>query len=363
MKRILAAVFLFAVALSLHAQAVDATVCDILKDPQGFNGKTVKIKATVRAGLDEFALVDTSCGLPQNAIWLSYPEGTNARSGPIAMVELQPARNFAGTVNEVQLEPLKLEWTKDLKQFDSLLSTPAKSSGVCLGCMRFDVEATLTGRIDGTKAEIKRDPSGKIVGISGFGNMNAYDARLVLSSVADIVPHEVDYSKPAATTGKLIQVPAEFPVSQPNSQLQRAHEPFGRLVGKNGVMIGVNKNEVGRKSGAKSDSTSPDGVIFNTAVNSERLKGDDLAQVMAHLGEHIADLRNPEAGMEHAGAYQLEYRAWVTTAVYAIGQTQKTLTIPGGYVIWSSSWPKGNGVSNLESAVSSFLSIEAGLSK
>jgi len=363
MKRLLAAMFLCAVALSLHAQAVEATVCDILKDPQGFNGKTVKIKATVRAGLDEFAVVDTSCGLPENAIWLSYPEGTNARSGPIAMVELQPGRNFAGTVEEVQLEPVKLEWNKDLKQFDSLLSTPAKSNGVCLGCMRYEVEATLTGRIDGTKAEIKRDASGKIVGISGFGNMNAYDARLVLSSVADIVPHEIDYSKPAASTGKLVQIPVEFPGSQPKDQLARARVPFQGQVGKNGVVVGVNKNEVGRKSGARSDSTSSDGVIFNVAANSERLKGDDLAQVMAHLGEHIADLRNPEAGVEHAGAYQLEYRAWITTAVYGIGQTQKTLTIPGGYVIWSSSWPKGNGVSNLESAVSSFLSIEAGLSK
>jgi hypothetical protein len=363
MKRILAAVFLFAAALSLHAQAVDATVCDILKDPQGFNGKIVKIKGTVKAGLDEFVVVDTNCGLPVNAIWLSYPEGTNAKSGPLAMVELQPAKNFAGTVEEVQRTPVKLEWNKDFKQFDQLLATPVKSSAMCLGCMRYEVAATLTGRIDGTKAEIKRDASGKIVGISGFGNMNAYNARLVLGTVADVVPHEIDYSKAPANNGNLTQIPEEFTGLQPKDQLHRAHESFGKEGDKNGVVVGAVKNEAGRKSGAKSDDKSPDGVICNAEFNQDRLKGDDLSRATAHLGEHIADLRNPEAGMAQMSVYQLEYRAWVTTAVAAIGNAQKSLTLPGGYLLWSSSWPQADGVANLESTVSSYLQFEAGLQK
>jgi hypothetical protein len=363
MRRILAAVFLFAVALSLHAQAVDATVCDILKDPQGFNGKIVKIKGTVRSGLDEFVVVDADCGLPVNAIWLSYPEGTNAKSGPMAMVELQPARNFAGTAEEVQRTPVKLEWTKDFKQFDSLLGAPAKSGGMCLGCVKYEVAAILTGRLDGTRAEIKRDASGKIVGLSGFGNMNAYNARLVLSSVADVVPHELDYSKAAATSATPVQIPAEFTGLQPKDELPRAHEAYGAQDGKNGVVVGPTKNEAPKKSVAKSDSSSPDGVIFHAGVNPERLKGDDLSRVMAHLGEHIADLRNPEAGMAQMSVYQLEYRAWVTTAVAAIGRGQKLLTIPGSYVIWNSIWPKSDGVTNLENAVSSFLQADAAVTK
>ncbi|MGP8251173.1 MAG: hypothetical protein ACLQHF_04015 [Terracidiphilus sp.] len=363
MKRILAAVFLFALALSLHAQAIDATVCDILKDPQGFNGKIVKIKGTVKAGLDEFVVVDANCGLPVNAIWLSYPEGANAKSGPLAMVDLEPASNFAGTVEEVQRTQVKLEWNKDFKQFDQLLATPVKSANMCLGCMRYEVTATLTGRVDGTRAEIKRDASGKIVGISGFGNMNAYSARLVLGSVSDIVPHEIDYSKAPANSGTPVQVPEEFTGLPPKDQLQRAHDAYGNQGDNNGLVVGGIKNEASRKSGEKSDDKSPDGVIYNAEFNQERLKGDDLSRAMAHLGEHIADLRNPEAGMAQMSVYQLEYRAWVTTAVIAIGKGQKSLTIPGGYMIWNSSWPQDDGVTNLENAVSSYLQFEAGLTK
>ena len=46
---------------------------------------------------------------------------------------------------------------------------------MCLGCARYEVSATLVGRLDGVAdAAIKRDNSGKIVALSGFGNMNAY---------------------------------------------------------------------------------------------------------------------------------------------------------------------------------------------
>jgi len=363
MKRLLAAVFLFAVALSLHAQAVDATVCDILKDPQGFNGKMVKIKGTVKAGLDEFVVVDTSCGLPVNAIWISYPEGTNAKSGPMAMLEMQPAKNFAGTVEAVDRPAVKLEWNKDFKQFDQLLATPVKTANMCLGCMKYEVTVTLTGRVDGAKAEIKRDASGKIVGITGFGNMNAYNARLVVGTVTDIVPHDIDYSKAPASSGKTANIPEEFTGIQPKDQVHRAHQTYGEQGEDNGVVVGSVKNEAGRKGLEKSGKKSPDGVIFNAELNMDRLKGDDLSRASVHLGEHIADVRSPEAGLEQASLYQLEYRAWVTTVVVAIGNAQKSLTTPGGYVIWDSTWPQDQGIPNVESAVSSYLQAEAGLAK
>ena len=67
---------------------------------------------------------------------------------------------------------------------------------MCLGCTRYTVTATLVGRLDSVAdATLKRDASGKIVGFGGFGNMNAYPARLVLESVSDVTPKEIDYSK------------------------------------------------------------------------------------------------------------------------------------------------------------------------
>lgn len=198
MKRLFVPALRCATACCLHAQAVDTTVCDILKNPQSFNGKTVRIKGTVAAGFDQFIVKGPDCGQQVDAIWLAYPEGTKSKSGAAAMLQLQPARNFGGTVTAPVRTPVSLDKNKDFKQFDSLLSTPYKGDATCLGCVKYEVNATLVGRLDGTVAGLKRDSAGKIVSISGFGNLNAYSARLVLESVSDVTAQEIDYSKAGA---------------------------------------------------------------------------------------------------------------------------------------------------------------------
>ena len=218
MKRLVVLIGLFlAFGCGLHAQAaapVDVKVCDVVKSPASFDGKLVRIKGTVVAGFDEFVIkdaTDPNCGYQVNGIWLSYPQGSKAKSGPVAFVTAQPAHNFAGTLKPVTRTPVTLEKSKDFKQFDSLLSQPhQKGADMCLGCARYEVTATLVGRLDGVAdASIKRDASGKIVGFGGFGNMNAYPARLVLQSVSDVTPKEIDYSKTdAITKGRCVADPA-----------------------------------------------------------------------------------------------------------------------------------------------------------
>jgi len=88
MKRLIVIALAGAFSCCLHAQTVDATVCDILKNPQSFNGKIVRIKGTVSAGFDEFLVKGDGCGQKVNGIWLSYPEGTKAKSGPAAVLQL-----------------------------------------------------------------------------------------------------------------------------------------------------------------------------------------------------------------------------------------------------------------------------------
>ncbi len=133
-------------------------------------------------------------------IWLAYPPGTKGKAGPAAMVVVQPAKNFTGTLAPPTRAAVTLDKTgkgKDFKQFDSLLAQKhEKGADMCLGCTRYEVTATLVGRLDSVAdATLKRDASGKIVGFGGFGNMNAYPARLVLESVSDVTPKEIDYSK------------------------------------------------------------------------------------------------------------------------------------------------------------------------
>jgi hypothetical protein len=43
------------------------------------------------------------------------------------------------------------------------------------------------------------DGGGKVIGLSGFGNLNRYTARLVPQSVSEISPQEIDYVKGGVT--------------------------------------------------------------------------------------------------------------------------------------------------------------------
>ncbi len=181
------------------AQVVDTTVCEVLAKPASFDGKIVRIKGTVIAGIDEFAIRDKSCGAAVNGIWLAYPVGSKGKAGPAASVQMQPASNGVAQAAATRAE-VKLDKSKDWKQFDSLLGTAVKSSS-CLGCVKYTVTATLVGRLDGVATAGLSHADGKVSGINGFGSLNGYPARLVLQSISDVSPQEIDYSKSPASQG------------------------------------------------------------------------------------------------------------------------------------------------------------------
>lgn len=386
MKRLIALAFAGIFSCGLHAQIVDTTVCDILNNPQSFNGKIVRIKGTVSAGFDSFVIKGEGCGHKVNGIWLSYPEGTKAKSGPAAMVQIQAASNFTGDAPVVQQAPVTLDKKdKEFKQFDSLLSTPNKGNGMCLGCIRYEVSATLVGRLDGIEnASLQRDKAGKITGIGGFGNLNAYKARLVLQSVSDVTPKEIDYSKvieasksessagagpgPGQGPGGAIdtdpfaaahKAAAGFGASNPlGIQLERAAAAFGNQKDKSNsvtVSYGV-ASEAIAKNDSKGTASSPDGLLFNCFFNKNRLSGDELARAVVHIGTHIADVRSPVAGFEDAGLYEFEYRGWVESVVEGVTANQKTLSAPGGYVLWNLAVPAADRDNSLNAALLEFLS-------
>ncbi|MGD0522591.1 MAG: hypothetical protein ABSA48_15150 [Terracidiphilus sp.] len=381
MKRLLAVAGLCAVSCCLHAQVADATVCDILKAPQSFNGKMVRVKGTVAATFDQFVVKGADCGLSNNNLWLSYPEGTKAKAGPALMVRVQPARNFAGEVPVVVRTPVQLDKSnKDFKQFDSLLSAPFKKGGMCLGCNRYEVTATLVGRLDGVEdATMRRDDAGKITGFGGFGHMNAYSARLVLQSVSDVTAKEIDYSKTlavtksdsfddAATIDSLAAarqaVKAYNPANASGQQLTRAVGAFGKPDENNGVVIAFgNANEAAAKDEVKGTKDSPDGLLYICTFNSNRVTGDAETRAMVYAGENVANLRTPIPGAAAAPLYLLDDRAWVTTILDAVASKQKTLTLPGGYLIWNSTWQHADANQKVEDAVTSFLGTEELLSK
>jgi len=373
MRRLLVLLlFSSTVAGPLAAQIADVSICEILANPQSFDGKIVRVKGTVIAGFEEFALEDATCDRPINAIWLAYPEGTRGMAGSAAFVQLQLGRNNNPIAPNPSRSPVKLDKNQEFKQFDSLLSTPYVADGICLGCIRYTVTATLVGRLDGVKAAgVVRDNSGKFVSANGYGNLNLYRARLVLQAVSDVAAHEIDYSKVGSATkddsarenpvgdpvAALRQAARTFgPDSQAAKQLERAAAAYGREGEDNGVEVGFGtSNEVPKSDGPTGDKNSPDGLLFNCTFDMERLKGGALTRAMSHLGTHIADVRDPQLTAAEANAYELEYRAWQTTVLSAVGSRQKMLTLAGGYLIWNSAWAPADRSKMVDEGIASFL--------
>ena len=324
------------------------------------------MKGTITAGFDQFVVRGDGCNQQVNGIWLSYPEGTKAKAGPASILQLQPARNFAGAATSAERTAVQLDKNKDFKQFDSLLSTPYKGGGMCLGCGRYAVTATLVGRLDGAVPSLQRDGAGKIVKITGFGNLNAYSARLVLQSVSDVTQHEIDYSKAAAVTkgespadagggdpvAAAHQAARAFGSSPAGDQIERAAAAFGNEGEDNGVNVGFGvPNEAAQKDESKGGSDSPDGVLFNCMFDMARLKGTALAIAISYTGSQIADIRSAPSAGRKTDVYDLEDYAWQTAVLTAVANQQKSLTLPGGYLLWNAAWPPAERNKSIDDAL------------
>ena len=381
MKRFLGLALLVCGSACLQAQIVDTTVCDVLKAPASFDGKIVRIKGTVVAGFDQFIIKGSDCHTSVNAIWLAYPEKTRAKAGPSAVILLQPAHNFAGTVAAKVRTPVTLDkGNKDFKQFDNALSAQHnKGDAMCLGCERYEVSATMVGRLDGVAdANLIRNAAGKITSLGGFGNMNSYSARLVLQAVADVTQKEIDYSKtdalskgqtttfggtpdlfdPIAAAQKTVD--AVNPGSPASVQAHNAVAAFGKRGDHIGVyaVFGSTTNEAPAKFDAQSTEDSPDGIIYNCGFNEDRLQGDPMSRAIVHTGQLVADLRNPMPTEDLPAIFDREEKAWTITAVVAMANRQSTLTLSGAHLVWSASWPVADRPKMLDDAVVDYLTTE-----
>jgi hypothetical protein len=393
MKRLLTlAVFLCASACCLHAQVVSTTVCDILKNPVSFNNKMVSIKGTVSVGLDFFEVKDLSCGLNINAIWISYPQKSKGKAGPPAVVILQPARNFAGTVTASNRIPVSLQKDGEFKKFDSLLSDAHDvGNGMCLGCINNDVSATLVGRIDAVaNAEIVRS-GGKITNIGGFGNMGGYPARLVLQSVSDVVAQPIDYKTTDYTKGKSIRrgpttvenTSVYASVDNPLVDAERFVQGLGGAPGgqelmaagqvfpQNGknsgggvnVTVGYNSLNEDEKYDAQSGEDSPDGVIYQCVFNQHMLPREAIQLGILHIGRHIVEVQTPPPAGTTVNFFAQEHNDWVLTAEIAAGARQNAVALPGSFQLWLKDWSQDQQGNNVDQGVIDYLSKYQGLTK
>src|SRR6266851_4627643 len=149
---------------SSRAQVVSTTVCNVAKLPSAFDDKIVRVRATVTSGFEIFAIRDAEgdCG----GIWLTYPGG-----GPVASVSM------GKLTPDLQRVPIKLRRDGELKKFQELLDAemyPRSRGNLCESCHRYEVTATMTGRVDYAGEH------------GGFGHMNGFPTQFVLESVSEI---------------------------------------------------------------------------------------------------------------------------------------------------------------------------------
>lgn len=371
MKRIISATILAISSLAVlcaassgvaNAQVVDAKVCDVVGHPTQFDGKTVRLTGTVQVGVDSFLMRGDSCG---DALWLSYPVGTKARSGPATVVTVQLASDATGTPGTAR-PAVTLQVNPDFQTFDKLLSEKVKTPGLCLGCVKNNVKATLVGRLDGTlNTGVTRDATGKITSLDGFGNMNQYGARLVIESVANVTAEPIDFSKAPKVSGDnqgggdknylaLAQKSeAAYPKGAPSAtQIQDALDAYGKPGVNNGVVVAFGDTaNVPDGEGVKAAKAAPGGLLITARFDPEKLKGLALSLAAAHDGAEINDLRATATKSFAA----MEHDAWQMVLLVTIGARQKSLMVPGGTILWTEEWPAADRSNNAETALQQYL--------
>ena len=60
---------------------------------------------------------------------------------------------------------------------------------------------------------------------------------------------------------------------------------------------------------------------------------------------------------------EIEHAAWQTTLLVTIGSRQKSLVIPGGYVVWSEAWPEAERSADAGEALTKFLQAREQLAR
>jgi len=147
----------------------DATVCQIESHLHNYDGKMVRVRGLVVAGLEWFFLKSGDCTLG-----LAYPPGQGG-PGPLATYMPFPEPKTRAT--------FALQRDENYKKFVEYMNQPwVRPEGrcCCIGCDRYEVTVTITGLV-----EVARP------GQPGFGHMNEGRGRLVIRTIANVAAVDI----------------------------------------------------------------------------------------------------------------------------------------------------------------------------
>lgn len=183
-----------------ESRPISRTLCEVMKEPERFNGKMVRFRATVVSSLEVFVLKDDSCS---DSIWLSI--GEMPALGPLEYAYINSIADIR-TPERLDWKPLQPPIPVVLREDrayrrlvkDTLKQFKPKDRGEhCVHCPLYIVTATVTGRFDHTDRKwrmVRGHDTDRVPSSLGFGHMNSWDSQLVLQSVSDVVAKSIDPS-------------------------------------------------------------------------------------------------------------------------------------------------------------------------
>jgi hypothetical protein len=160
------------------------------------------------------------------------------------------------------------------------------------------------------------------------------------------------------------KIAASFHSGQVATDVQKDIAVFPKPKEENGVVLTWGTaNEAPAIDNAPGAKDSPDGLLFNCAINKDRLDPRTLPWTIFYLGHHIADLRATTAANEGSPYFVLEYNAWAISLVGVVSTGAKTVTMPDGSLAWDAAWPAADRDAKFDSDLRNYLRNEEFLSQ
>jgi hypothetical protein len=175
----IAVLFCFAASEVVPAQSVGGCPLSTFK-----NGQVVTIHGKVGQAPHDMALVIPGCS---DAVVLVYAGDPESREPGEKLLKDESFKRFE-------------------KYTRATYEGKIGEKGICMRCSKYDVEATLTGRLDVApdpvpegkwkdKLGMLHDQSGKFVGKAGFGHPPIQKYQLIIESVSDVAARKLPKPK------------------------------------------------------------------------------------------------------------------------------------------------------------------------
>ena len=184
------------------SEPIKTTLCELLKEPERFNGKMVQVRAKVVSSFEIGGLMDSSCSAFLTQTGDGFP-ALSGRTGEYAFFRSFEELKHPNRLNwkPIHLPPL-IRTVEDEAYRETerlVLQKFRRTNGsICFECPLFELTVTVVGRFDHLEQQqvaIRENRKDKPTPHSaGFGHLNAFLSRLVWQLVSDVVATPIDPS-------------------------------------------------------------------------------------------------------------------------------------------------------------------------